>query len=120
MRTLDDRPHRVYRCYDADDSLIYIGCTVTSVKRRLLTHRRAHPEVAERTVRWTEEEYPDRVSALTAEARAIYFERPQLNFHHNGDVHPRAGTMVPLTPEESWARLRAVIHRLGAPADPAP
>ena len=35
----DLRPHYLYRCYDADGLLLYIGCT-SNVRRRMGAHRR--------------------------------------------------------------------------------
>lgn len=104
-------PHLVYRCYDADNRLIYIGCTSTPIPARLRRHRRGNPEVYERTVRWTSESYPDRESGLDAEANAIYREKPELNYRFNPARNPRAGMVrVQPTAEE----LREAIVRLGS------
>lgn len=108
MTPLSARPHHVYRCYDADDALVYIGCTVTSIEHRFRVHRTKNPAVAERTVRWTVETYPDRESGLAAEALAIYREAPLLNIRHNAKRVPGAGQSITPTPEE----LRAAINRL--------
>lgn len=103
------RPHLVYRCYDADDQLIYIGCTSTSMEVRLRRHKSTHPAVYEQTAHWTTEPYPDRETALDAEANAIYRERPPLNYRFNPARNPRAGmTRVEPTEEE----MRAAINRL--------
>lgn len=40
--TFRDLPHFVYRAYDADDALLYIGCT-KNLKDRLAEHRRIAP-----------------------------------------------------------------------------
>lgn len=103
------KPHIVYRCYDAEDRLIYIGATSTTVPKRMRVHKRSNPEVWTQTVRWTTEDYPDRESALNAEANAIYREMPPLNYRYNPARNYRAGqTRVEATPEE----LRAAIDRL--------
>lgn len=75
--------HRVYRCFNAADQLIYIGCTSTTVELRMQRHRHGNPAVFEGTVRWTTEEHPDLASARRAEAYAIYDEAPLLNRCHN-------------------------------------
>ena len=108
MTPLSARPHRVYRCYDETGTLIYIGCTVSPIEHRMRVHRKFNPAVAERTARWTTEEYPDRESALAAEAQAIYREAPLLNIRHNAQRVPRAGQTITPTQEE----LRAAIDRL--------
>ena len=105
------KPHVVYRCYDADDRLIYIGVTSRPVEKRLLGHRRTNPAVAEQTVRWTTETYPDRETALDVEANAVYRERPPLNYRFNPARSRRAGSVrVEPTREE----LAEAINRLGS------
>ena len=98
-------PHYVYRCYDADDRLIYVGMA-RDPKHRFLTHKRSHPEVFERTVRREVVEYPDRAHALAAEAEAIANEKPLLNKHHKGARY--GGSKVQATDEE----LRAIVRAL--------
>lgn len=105
--------HVVYRCFDGDDRVIYIGTTSTTVEKRMRTHRRSNPAVYEQTVRWTEESHPDRESALDAEANAIYREKPPLNVRFNPARNRLAGSVrVEFSPEE----LRAAIDRLGSSA----
>ena len=93
MSTLDDipmseRPHYVYRIYDADDRLIYIGCA-RSVTTRLALHTapssrsRASWGIRRRMARHTVEEHPNRAAARAAESAAIRAEQPELNVLHN-------------------------------------
>lgn len=79
-------PHVVYRCYDADDRLLYVGHT-HDINQRLDVHRSqwgnpASAALNMRMVRHTEAEYPDKASAKAAEIQAIYDEAPVLNLHH--------------------------------------
>lgn len=79
--------HVVYRCYDAADRLLYIGCT-QDLAARMAVHQcdspnRASRELVARLGRLDYEEYPNRASALAAERAAIADEAPLLNTHHN-------------------------------------
>lgn len=79
-------PHQVYRCYDADNRLLYVGCT-SNLKRRITQHQHAtsRSTLASRvlSVCMTRVEvghtYPDRDTAQRAEADAIHDDRPLLN-----------------------------------------
>ena len=81
-----DRPHFVYRLYDADDSLLYIGCT-HDVPGRLYhltamcnVGKSPNGELIRRGIaRHTATEYPNRRAALDAERAAIAAEHPLLN-----------------------------------------
>lgn len=76
--------HYVYRCYDKDGDLIYIGCT-SNVGRRIAQHRKGRA-VASRwlsvsmTRHETEGPYPSRADALGAERKAIHAEQPLFNY----------------------------------------
>lgn len=72
-----NRPHYVYRCYDADDRLIYVGCTVAPVNR-MTTHKVASWWF-EQTVRIRYVVFPTRQYALRMERQAIANERPRWN-----------------------------------------
>lgn len=72
----------LYRWYDADGVLLYVGISV-DVVRRAGQHEISKPwwvEVASATVR----HFDSRDEALVAEAEAIKAERPVYNVHHNG------------------------------------
>lgn len=69
--------HWVYRCFDHDGRLIYVGCT-TNLPNRLEQHRTASwwsPTVAKVTSRV----YPDGPSGRAAERQAIRDEVPRWN-----------------------------------------
>lgn len=77
------RGHYVYRVYDADERLIYIGATSDLMKRW-----DAHEalswwyELAERV---DAEPYPTRYAAFAAEMVAIQEEQPAFNIRHRTD-----------------------------------
>jgi predicted GIY-YIG superfamily endonuclease len=79
-----DDTHYVYRCYDAEGGLLYIGCT-GDVETRLyhltaLCNRgKSTGPLARRMASHTVEEFPNRRAALDAERAAILAESPELN-----------------------------------------
>ena len=70
-------PYVVYRAFDADGALLYVGCS-GDVHKRIADHRK-WAEWRHDAVRWTYQLYPDERSALAAEAAAITAEDPIYN-----------------------------------------
>lgn len=68
----------VYRCYDADGDLLYVGCS-KDVEKRLKQHEGYADSWVNQMARIAVEEYPDHESALLVEARAIATEHPYWN-----------------------------------------
>jgi predicted GIY-YIG superfamily endonuclease len=66
----------VYRFYDVDNHLLYVGISM-NFEGRLAKHRRRPwwPSVARQTFEW----YPNRTSAKDAERWAIHHENPLHN-----------------------------------------
>lgn len=80
-------PQWLYRCYDADGVLLYIGITQRGYDR-FDNHRRSTawwPEVASHTI----QTYENRDEAQLAERHAIYREKPRYNV-----LHRRAGNLL--------------------------
>lgn len=76
-RMEDRKPTSLYRFYDADDRLLYVGIT-WSVKARTRKHRTVQPWWQDaRDIRI--ETYPNRRLALAAERTAIHIEKPLYN-----------------------------------------
>lgn len=74
---LDDHRTALYRFFDADGALLYIGITV-NVEQRWAEHERSKPwwpQVVEKRVEW----FDTRTLALIAELAAIKGERPVHN-----------------------------------------
>lgn len=67
----------LYRAFDADDQLLYVGVTGDLIERRRHHARDSH--WAERAVRWTTENYDDWHAGLAAERQAIASEGPLHN-----------------------------------------
>lgn len=109
----------VYRLYDADDVLLYIG-SAYDPEERCKAHRSKPwwPDVARRTDEWR----PGRGDAYGAEAQAIAEENPRHNLLGTAD-HADADTLaIPRLAERAGVR-RTYIHRLATnPAEgwPAP
>lgn len=77
----------LYRFFDAENDLLYIGIT-HRLEGRLAQHKRVKPwgEVASITLEW----HSSRRDAIAAEVEAIQAERPRWNVkHQNGAVHAR-------------------------------
>ena len=93
----------MYRMFSADGTLVYVGCT-GNVPKRLDLHRSATPwwdDVATVTV----QHFPNRRSALDAEAQAIRSESPRYNRYYNG-ADPIASRRVPTDSADLFARWR--------------
>ena len=71
-------PNWLYRLYDDGGRLLYIGIT-RNLEARLRSHRR---RLGDLLAHHTVEQYPDRATALQAEARAIEEEYPAFNVDH--------------------------------------
>lgn len=79
--------HYVYRLFDADGRLLYIGATY-HVPARLKAHRYNTPWFSEvASVEY--QTFPNRRAAFAAEAKAIHAEDPLYNRRHTpGYVEP--------------------------------
>lgn len=87
-----DAPHYVYRCYDADGVLLYVGCTRNPTSR-LAAHRRGNNQA--KASRWlaatmhhaeVSEPYRGREAGREAERAAIQAESPIFNYQHTADA----------------------------------
>lgn len=83
------RTHYVYRCFDAEGQLLYIGCA-EDVDQRLyhLTHVCNYGKQPNRALHHmlattTSEPFADKLTARIAERAAIATEAPLLNKQHN-------------------------------------
>ncbi len=82
-------PTQIYRAYDTDGVLLYIGCT-DNFKRRLTTHRSGRNATSRTLVALSAtfeldaDVYPNRDAGERAEAEAIANEKPLLNLQQSG------------------------------------
>lgn len=115
---LMDRPTSLYRFYDADDQLLYVGISL-NVFRRMAQHSERKTwwtAVARSTVEW----HPTREAALEAERIAIRDEKPLHNIQHartsrkNPPTPTATDEEVEVPEDERQDRLGAV---LGKPFD---
>lgn len=80
---LDDRPHFVYRCYDAEGQVLYIGMS-SCVERRFWAHRTTapwYPELDHVKMLGPFVGVGARRRAFAAEAAAIKTAKPPFNTH---------------------------------------
>ena len=91
----EDGPVDVYRVFDAEGALLYVGMTC-NVLKRMQAHARTKdwwPQAETVEAAW----YPDSASAFAAEQEAIRMERPL----HNKAVEPETPPVLPLVPAGS-------------------
>lgn len=94
---LNERHHALYRFWDAQGALLYVGITA-DLPTRIKSHRDGKPWwslVAKMTI----EPYPDRPSVLAAEVTAIQTEHPLHNRQHSARS---ARTGVSETKRDEW------------------
>ena len=72
-----DVEHQLYRCWDGEGLLAYIG--VTNCYSQRMYHHRVRTPWWDEVVKITTTPYPDRASALEAETAAIAAEHPIRN-----------------------------------------
>lgn len=77
---MTERTHFVYRAYDADGQLLYIGCT-KSPQKRMAQHKYDRRWFADATRFRLSGPYPE-ARAFLLEAEAIKAERPLHNYMH--------------------------------------
>lgn len=70
-------PHYVYRCFDADGRLVYVGCTKDPATR--LAHHRSNAFWAGEVARVKMTVHPTKATGRAAERRAIRTESPRFN-----------------------------------------
>lgn len=107
--------HYVYRLFDADDQLLYVGCT-HDMAMRMRYHKYRTPWFSE-VARTEVETHPNRQAALDAEIVAIVLERPLRNkayMHWHPDmvramqtVRPKASKVAGLAGQTPRSARRA-------------
>jgi hypothetical protein len=127
-RLRDDQkmyPHAVYRIFDAQDRLLYIGCT-EDVDWRISQHRDIFNTlpggdlISRSYARHTSEEYPNRLAARDAERAAIKAEAPWLNRHHNPTRWRRDGQYGAYVPVDVEGYVAFALSLLGPRPDGPP
>jgi hypothetical protein len=99
-----ETPHIVYRFFDKEDKLLYIGCSTFPPGRKFGHHAKPwYREIA----RMTTEQPRPRQEALAAEAAAIALERPPHNYQHQKGKQRQAKLA-----KEAWEHLAALGRRL--------
>ena len=111
------RPHVVYRFYDLDGALLYVGVT-DNPRVRWGHHRRTKawwPEVEVATV----QSVANRGEALAVERLAIIDERPRYNVTHAADPNVLRlfplSTVVTVDPSRLLDDEARPIHHVGGP-----
>ena len=109
-------PHYVYRCYDQDGALLYVG-VARNVEERMFHHlhpcnmgKQPNGTLRRHMARYEVESFATKLEARSAERSAIATEAPLLNRQHNPRRFRKAGTA-------SYALVEP-IHPLTAAAFP--
>ena len=100
--------HFLYRWFDAEGRLLYVGIT-NDASRRVAEHVASKPWIGQ-AAQMTLTHYPDRAAVLAAEKEAIRMEQPAYNIVHNGGVN-RAARRRALAPAIPAAPLGARMAR---------
>lgn len=76
---MEEREQHLYRHFDSDNNLLYVGISLNAVNRLVKHRSTAHwfSDIAKITV----EKYPDRFSVIRAEREAIQKENPKYNIN---------------------------------------
>jgi len=80
------KPTQLYRHYDKDDNLLYVGISLSAYAR--LSQHKLHSEWAKESAKMTIENFNNRNDALRAEKNAIEIEKPRFNLLHNKNLEP--------------------------------
>jgi len=87
--TATDAPTHLYRHFDAEGNLLYVGISLSAVAR-LEEHKAQSKEWFNSIAKVTIERFPTRKLALKAELRAINEENPRYNVVGNKDLKKRS------------------------------
>lgn len=93
-----NRPHFLYRCFDRDGVLLYVG-VAADVESRMFHHlhqcnvgKQPNGSLRRHMTTWTSEPHPTKLAARDAERRTIAAEAPLLNRQHNPRRFRKVGT----------------------------
>lgn len=100
----------LYRWWDAEGNLLYIGKS-TSVLARISSHSR-YSSFFDEAASMTIERFPDEITLGFAEVEAIRAERPPYNVVHNREIEMTEEEA--LSPEMHQAMCRAMDAALGS------
>lgn len=82
---LRDKPHWVYRLYDQENELLYVGCTYLPPKERFKSlFVSNNPSVKRHSHHWVAQQYPDMNTALAVEGMWIDVAAPPFNGMRSG------------------------------------
>ena len=109
-----DAKTALYRHFDANDRLLYVGISLSPLDR--LRQHRAASHWAKKITRVAVEWFECRPSAMAAELKAITTEMPLNNIDGNGAVIQHAGRQFvgPPKPRHKPKRLRPTFEQMQA------
>ncbi|QGJ90324.1 G-I-Y-Y-I-G endonuclease [Mycobacterium phage Chuckly] len=98
---MSDKPHILYRFYNAEDDLLYIG--ITNNPRSRFNQHHADKAWFKSVARSTMQHFATRAELETAEVAAIQSEMPRYNVahvvHNKGELRPKSISRRPISPD---------------------
>ncbi|QNN98927.1 G-I-Y-Y-I-G endonuclease [Mycobacterium phage Mova] len=98
---MSDKPHILYRFYNAEDELLYIG--ITNNPRSRFNQHHADKAWFKSVARATMQHFATRAELETAEVAAIQSELPRYNaahaVHNKGELRPKSISRRPISPD---------------------
>lgn len=111
MQENSSRRYCLYRHFDADDALLYLGISISHFNR-LAQHKDCSSWFS-KIVKVTLEFYDTRDAVLSAEKNAIINEKPKYNIHHNykhGATFPEIFDFAEDTRRDLCSRVFALVY----------
>lgn len=98
---LRDRPHWVYRLYDENNDILYVGCTYLDPIERIQALRQNNGTIHRAAIHhWKAQQYPDMTTALAVEGLWIDLINPPLNGMRSGVTARYETNVVPPVAED--------------------
>lgn len=105
-----DKPTTLYRFFDSDSRLLYVGITCRGPERWAdhASEKGWWTDVA----RVTADHFPNRAAAAAAEVVAIRLESPSFNWMHSDMRRRHVGPALSNLPAELVDSIRSAVHRV--------
>ena len=81
---MEEKPQHLYRHFDANDNLLYVGVSLSAFTR--LSQHKSNSHWFDEIVRVDIQKYPNRQQVLLAEIEAIQKENPRYNLQRHSKV----------------------------------
>jgi predicted GIY-YIG superfamily endonuclease len=104
-------PHYVYKWYDKNKALLYVGCSKDPKNRE--RYHKIKSEWFEKAVYFFSERFDTKEEALAAEKSIIKKEKPAYNVHHNlGNTEPVKPPEISVKDAASFAGNKSELAKI--------